>query len=329
MDNNRGTILTVTLAFVLIFSLSGVALMRHATLQNEATERRTHSVKSLWIADSGVELARSKLAKPTPQLIPEGDPVADAVSLGEGSYYVYSEKDPDCPTCIDRWRIRSQALVHKHDVDGAGLNSRRGIDAIVAAYDIRQAVTTHGTINGSCISDCEANVDFTFGTVFNGWTFSDFVNEAVATPAVHPGIDPPHHAIHLNSSLDPFEVGGVTVLFLEDPLYHVTINTDDPAVYLGPSLLIVDSRGYTGPQTPEITINGAAGLCGILWSIGEATINGNSIVRGAVFIDGDPLIDNEVAGTGIAFNPACVDTVISSFGGTGKPGLIAWKEISL
>ena len=335
--------MTVTLGFVLIFSLLGVALMRRATMQNETTERRTHSVEAFWIADAGVELARSKLAKPTPELIPEGDPVVDVISLGEGSYYVYSEQDPDCATCIDRWHIRSQSLVHKHGVDGSTLNQRRGIDAIVAAYDISNAIKTHGTVNGSCvpsgsaqiIGGCESHVDFTFETVFNGLSYNDLIAMAAANPipATHPIYHPPNtvnHLFHLDSPSDPFRVEGVTVMFMEDNYNTLSLNTNDANVYVGPSILIVDTTGYTGNPVPKVNVTGGVGFCGILWVIGHAKITGNADINGAVFIDEISPNDTMVTGNpDVIFNPACVDTAINGFGGTGAPGLIAWKEFSL
>ena len=378
--NNRGSILTVTLGFVLIFSLLGVALLRHATVQNETTERRTHSVESLWIADAAVELARHNLAKATPDLINVGDP--DSIgTLGQGNYNVYSESDrchcyqdkeeakqcysldPNVPQCagphpVDRWHIRSQALMQKYDVDGSTLDENRGIDAVVASYDISNAITTHGTVNYNPSSDCqpwgaaqiaggcEPHVDFTFETIFNGMTFSDFIAKAAANPIpnTHPIYDPDdpldpldpvrvNHVFHLTPSYSDFRVHGVTVIYFEGNFNTLSIDTEDANVYISgtPSVLIVDT-GYDGSgSVPKVDFTGSTReFCGIVWIIGKVKITGNSVIKGAVFVDEYPSSDTTITGTpDVIFSPQCVEDAINGFGGTGAPGLIAWKEFAL
>ncbi|MCK5013960.1 MAG: pilus assembly PilX N-terminal domain-containing protein [Candidatus Omnitrophica bacterium] len=341
MRNKKGSVLTVTLSLVIIFLMLGLATIHYASVQNETAERRLSSMEAFWLADAGVELARSKLNKSSPTLISQADPPE---TLGEGEYDVYSEQDPDCPTCINRWHINSQGSVDIHDVDGTLNTQPRGIDAIAAYVDVKNAITTHGTVNGSCAQggnatitgDCDDGANFSFVSVL-GATFGDLVALAQLNllDNTHPAYDasssPPvvDHVFHLDSPSDLFEVVGVTVVFLEGNLNKFTVNTDDLQEYAGPTLLIVDGTGSPPNKAAEITINGVAGLCGVIWSIGEATINGNSTIDGAVFIDGDPLVDNDVLGnTNITFDTVCVDQALGGFG-TGTPRLVSWKEYAL
>ena len=353
MRDKKGSVLTVTLALVVVFLMLGLATMHFTSVQNEIAESRLSSMQAFWLADAGIEIARAKLQKTVPELIPQASPMTG--SLGDGIYSVYSEQDKDCyegdpdwPACPppyppNRWHIRSQASVSINNVDGTVNTQSRGIDAIVAEHDISNAITTHGTVNGSCVSggsatitgDCAANVEFSFSSIL-GMTFAELVAEAASIAATIPPFPAgTTHEFHLSSSSQPFEVGGVapdertTVVFLEGNLNKLTVNTDDSSIYLGPTLLIIDGRSSPDNKAAEITINGTVGLCGIIWTIGEATINGNSIINGAIFIDGDPLTDNPVLGnTRIAFDPACVQAALGSLL-TGDPRLISWKEYAL
>ncbi len=57
MNNRRGSILVVTLGFVLIFILLGLGAIYLGTVQNEAAEKRTASTKAFWLAEAGIQKA--------------------------------------------------------------------------------------------------------------------------------------------------------------------------------------------------------------------------------------------------------------------------------
>ena len=57
MNNCRGSILTATLIFILVFTLFGFSSIYLATMQNEAAERRTASTKAFWLAETGIQKA--------------------------------------------------------------------------------------------------------------------------------------------------------------------------------------------------------------------------------------------------------------------------------
>ncbi|MBN1869049.1 MAG: hypothetical protein JW847_00515 [Candidatus Omnitrophica bacterium] len=341
--NNRGSVLCLTLALVLVFLLLGLASIHNAGGQNLDAERRQASLEAFWLADAGVEVARSKLALATPDLIqpnaacredethslyPEcGDPESFNV-MQDGNYHVFSEQDPDCPTCIDRWHIRSWGAADIYNAAGTLDSQLRGIDAIAARYDISNAITTHGTVNGSCVpwgtatigGTCADHVDFTFEDIFNGTSYADFISMANANGTEY----------HLTSVSQAFNINNVTVLFMEgNTMNKVTINTDDPA-YDFPALLIVDGTGYTGVPTAQLQIQGTLPFCGIIWLVGEMKLEGNPVINGTIFVDGNPLGDMAFGGTSaVNFSPLCIEGALPASITTGAPALIAWKEYAL
>ncbi|GAH45561.1 unnamed protein product, partial [marine sediment metagenome] len=172
--------------------------------------------------------------------------------------------------------------------------------------------------DGNCVND----VEFTFATVFNGTTYSDFVSQAASTGREY----------FLSSPADPIpQIEDVTVTHLLDNFHNLTINTDDPAVYTGPSFLIVDTTGYTGNPTPSLSVEGNIGFCGIIWVIGEMKIAGTSGIKGTVFVDGNPLEDTALTGNSVVdYDPPCIEAAIDSVSATifpGTPGIISWREI--
>ena len=57
MNNKRGSILVVTLGFILVFTMLGLGSMYFSTVQNEAAEKRTASTKAFWLSEAGLQKA--------------------------------------------------------------------------------------------------------------------------------------------------------------------------------------------------------------------------------------------------------------------------------
>lgn len=60
MRNKHGSVLVITLGFVVAFTLLGMASLHYAMVQNEETERQKASMEAFWLADGAVELAKAK-----------------------------------------------------------------------------------------------------------------------------------------------------------------------------------------------------------------------------------------------------------------------------
>ena len=55
MKNERGSILIITVGFVLVFTLLGFAAIYLATVENEAAVKRIDSTKAFWLAEAGIQ----------------------------------------------------------------------------------------------------------------------------------------------------------------------------------------------------------------------------------------------------------------------------------
>ena len=55
MHNQRGSILVITLCFILTFTLMGFGMVYFATMHNEAVEKRNASNKAFWLAEAGIQ----------------------------------------------------------------------------------------------------------------------------------------------------------------------------------------------------------------------------------------------------------------------------------
>lgn len=69
MRNKHGSVLVITLGFVVAFTLLGMASLHYAMVQNEETERQKASMEAFWLADGAVEKAKA-----LPSLIPKTEP---------------------------------------------------------------------------------------------------------------------------------------------------------------------------------------------------------------------------------------------------------------
>lgn len=60
MSREKGSVLIVTMGFVVAFTLLGMAALHYAIVQNEATEVQKASMEAFWLADGAVEKARAE-----------------------------------------------------------------------------------------------------------------------------------------------------------------------------------------------------------------------------------------------------------------------------
>ncbi len=336
MKNENGSILVVSVGAILIFTILGLGSVKMAASQNQMAEEQRASTQAFWLAEAGLEKGRYFLLKSPSVFISESDLPQN---MGNGTYDVSSGNDPDCPTCIDRWFIRSLgSVLTGQQISAAQINNKRTIEAIIARYDIKNAITSHGTINDDCTANgsatitgtCEQNAEFTFEGVFNGTSAADFLSEAQADGLYY--LDP-------NNSGDVDPISDITWvdLIVKNKL---VINTDNMELDLvaDPSgntvkaaILIVDTTQVQSMQPPQVHIDGNLVFRGIIWIIGEAEIKGTSDIMGAVFVDGDPVLDTKVTGDAdITFDPIAVDETIDGFGLSifpGEPAIVSWNEL--
>ncbi len=309
----KGSVLVLTLAFIFLFTLLGVASVHHAGLQNESAEEMRESMEAFWLADGGVERAKHYLRLSTPVLIPDSDA---PVALGRGTYDVLSETDPYCPTCLDRWRIFSKGMVR---------NQTRKIEVIMGKYDIDKVLTTRGPVKSfekcpmaSVSVDCSKvspDTYFTFETVLNGLTGAE-----IYAAATHVYDDPSNAG-----DIDPIE--GVTWINLTGNNHSVNLTTDNQN---GSSFVVVDTTQVTSNVTPTVNIAGNPDFKGIIWVLGESEITGTTTISGTVFVQGDENEETTALGNlTLAFDPQAIQEALGHIGSPklGTPGVIAWREM--
>jgi hypothetical protein len=101
-NGNEGSILIMTLAFVLIFTLLGFGAIYFASLQHELASKEQMSAQAFWLADAGIERAKTHF-KTAAQSFNDGANPDSAYThqiLGsDGEYTVAAKKipNPDIP----------------------------------------------------------------------------------------------------------------------------------------------------------------------------------------------------------------------------------------
>ena len=279
--DNKGSILVITLGFILIFTLVGFGAIHFAGLQNQDAEKKNFSIKAFWIAEAGLERAKNKI-----QHDPTDTQRDFSEELESGQQYnAYSMPDPQCTWCQDRWLVHSEGLVK---------GQKRTIEAIIAKYDIKDVLMTQGPIKdlencpmASLEIDCnlvKENVDFSFETVLNGLTKEDIITRAAHT------YNNPHNSNDVNP------IGGITVVNLTDNNSSLSLNTDNQS---DSAFVVIDTTQVTSNSSPTINIGGNIAFQGIIWIIGQAEIKGTTTIHGAVFVQSGPAEETKVLGNAV------------------------------
>lgn len=106
INNENGSILVVTLAFVLVFTLLGFGSLHHVFVQNEIAEKEKASAKAFWLADGIAERTFARLKE---NWVSENvTNITD--SLWGGTYNLYFYPASDCNTPFS-CEFKSQGLV--------------------------------------------------------------------------------------------------------------------------------------------------------------------------------------------------------------------------
>jgi len=320
--NNKGSLLVVTLTFVLIFTLLGFGAIRLAGLQNELAEKQEWSMEAFWLADGAVARASQQL--PT-KLFPAGQYVN--IPLGNGTYDVSSARDviKDSQGNV----IYTYQFQWVIDAQGTVRNQNRKIHAILSALDMRFNIMTRGTIKdmdkcpqSSIIIDCtlvKEHANFSLDNFFQGLNTAAIKNMADYTYR-----DP-------NNAGDVNPISGLTVVNLVEKS-SLNITTDNSN---GTVLLIVDTTAVSGnPQKPpQINIEGNPYFFGVIWIRGEAKITGTSRINGAVVVEGASMEETKLSGNlTLEYDEEAIERAVSLLGYShlvppGPIKIINWEEI--
>ena len=303
MRNNKGSVMIITMGFILIFTLLGIASLHLAGIQNQSAAKRIFSTGAFWLADGAIQRAKSRL----PGVLVN----ATGVAWSNGNYDIAVVTKG-----TSRWKATAKATVS---------NQVRTIEAEIANYDILDAITTTGTINDSCVpagsaqinGNCVQGAQFTFESVFNGLSKQDIKNLATLYDNFDLRNIPKSNTIN--------SVTGVTFVTFQGnkkESLHVPTNSS------GSGFLIIDASGNTNTVTFDVT---GGVFNGIIWLIGNnVSMTGNPNINGAIFIDASNQ-DTKLGGTAtVTFSSTAVAGAISDIGSTltsKKPTIVSWREI--
>lgn len=307
MKNKRGSVLIITLGFVVAFTLLGMASLHYAMVQNEETERQKASMEAFWLADGAVEQAKAKY----PGFIPkEDDPVHLLNSAGETDFNRYY--DVHSRIKQDR-KFRYEVLAYGK-VNGQTRYIKAELDHL--NFPDYPFVTTKQPINEPVAPKLVDKIDFfedeyCDAPIFDGENFDeDFANQ----------------------------FRGTTCVFI-DHSQHIKIPAPDTSIDKA-NILVIDvtevNKLNSGTFVPvvefESPINGIVYVKGNLKFLeNNLKITGELIVDGQVeFIQG--INQNEPE---IVYNAQIVDDALillpqyhspEFFGNNMK--IISWEEVS-
>ena len=331
IKNKRGSVLVVTLGFILVFTMLGMASIYMATVQNEAAEKMIKSTEAFWLADGGIEYARSRIgAGQTGNL--------SSTTLGDGTY---SFTVTPHPTNANQWIVDSTGLI---------TNQTRKIEAIIkksSTNNINDAVITEDTGLHDSPSDCgdsdpstgcynnihceaghiscvQVNANFSFNSLL-GLTESQVFTQI-----------PPSQK-YTNNDTQTYSVMQNQIILLTVPSNNVSVKINGQNPIQGSGFLIVDLRpANLAGRRPSIDFQSGT-INGIIWFLGTGDINikGTTIVNGTILngevnqsLDPKPF---DIKGT-VNENQANVNAAAGIVNGSGGSGgsistIISWQEL--
>ena len=354
MNNQKGSILVITSGFVLIFTMLGLASIYMATVHNEDAEKLNTSAQALWIADSGIEVGKTKVP---PSGVPTGTPPTypsysdnfgitcnDSVVCQD--YLAHMEKliNPATGTYyVHRWKTISAGTVKK-GLSNTQNTRTRTIEAVISEFVIN-AITTDGTVNGDCgpqgsaeiIGSCEANVeDLTLQNYFN-INYSNNHSGVISITNAKTGAPYSFHS-YTDSDYDKSTSGGLPVDYTG--LTVITINNSQGAMAnqinkspqivntpAQPGLLIVDCAASV-PTCYQAT--GNIVWNGIIWIIGNVDMTGTPDINGSLFVRNGLLDIHQSGNNSVEYREDIIDTLLTQLGGGTSlkvPAIVSWKEI--
>ncbi|MCA9402740.1 MAG: hypothetical protein KC897_03075 [Candidatus Omnitrophica bacterium] len=285
MSRKRGSVLVVTMGFVVAFTLLGMAALHFAIVQNEATERQKASMEAFWLADGAVEVAKGEYPEP----IPEGTQYYLANAANEPNlnrwYRVHSKRKPVSPDYNREHRF----LVYAHgSVNGQSRYIKAELDKIsIADYPL---ITSRSPIDSPVPPKIVETID-------------TFAEEACGDPIVS---DKLAHEEFIRFTC--FRAINTENVLIEPPRQNEVGN-----------ILVIDVRELNRANiVPSITfasnIDGLISITGNV-KLSERNLQGaNFVLNGTLIVDGtvEFLDDNNdsVIDSDIVFDPQKVDEAL-------------------
>ena len=142
--NKKGSILAITIAFVVVFIILGVSAIYLSTLQSDIQARDIQSQRAFWIAEAGIAKAIVRLPETTPSPLLE--------YLEENADESYSIMITPTAGFTNRWTIQSTGFVPNAtrtievEIEGV-VNNITGVINANGDVDIDGSSNVTGTVN--------------------------------------------------------------------------------------------------------------------------------------------------------------------------------------
>ena len=266
--NQSGTVLVVTMGFVTVFTLLGMASIHHAMSEHKAVEARKASMQAFWLADGAVERARAEL------------PLTRDFGVNPISVSNHSKGAYDFDTNLSdgrkyEWKVQAYGKVRGEQRNIVAYVSNKNLpDYAVTSNKVLSALPSFLT-EGEVAHKPDLDIEKTFG-VPQGQTYKSICTDGVVEITVG-SEDIPADAIKNVACLD--------------------INTNDELITIPEqksesTILIIDATKANEKSEFPTNIDFAGDINGIVYVVGETTIGiyEDTQINGSVFLEGNSSI---------------------------------------
>ena len=312
----------VTLGFIVVFTLLGVAVMHLAGAQNDVAVKQSFSTEAFWLADGVVERIRNKIMAQA-----DLPAVNTPVVIDSEHFYQISQLSLS-PGYSHRWDAVTQGTVH---------GQLRTIKAIISEFHVIDALVATGSINAGCAPDgsaeilgtCRQDPSITLLNVF-GLTYN---NDHVNPPTLSYGAtNIPVDYSYTGSNYGNQVYSGVAVITSSSTV-HNTSGNEITNTAADPVFLIIDcscppSNPTCNPPNDCYKSTANNPLHGIVWVIGNVDMQGTPEINGALFVQNGNLSGQLNGNNLIEYDESVINTVLSNIGGgiLKEPAIVSWKE---
>lgn len=306
MKKQKGVILVLTVTFMLIFTLFGLAAMNFAGFQGQGIVRKVASTQAFWIAEAGIQRAASRLSQGNLGFILNG-------FLNQGNYNVnVTPTNPLDPDPV-RWNIDSvgnQQPIAKEILVEYGPALLKGLES-----EYLQSINKEQNVPSR-----EENVTLNFSDFFDfnisNMTQSQKDNTPFGTNCTVGNKVVTYYPIPTPSKHLPDYYSGISYI---DSTTHS--NQETIPNLAGDGLVIIQVRDGTG-----LSINGGGNFNGIVWIQGKLDGLGSTVINGAVLVDCGTQLTTVSGNAQIYYNQTAIDDAFKNLR-INKFAVVSWEEV--
>lgn len=272
MRKMRGSVLAITVLFVLAFTMFGFTSIYFSGLHNQMTSKQIMSSQAFWLAESGISRALTNFSGSIPDTAPfNSDDDQEIAKEYDAKPDVYRYEVPPLlyqqPTPTEEyWIVDSSGFA------GSSINpQKRNIEV----KTLRTLINIDTIIKSSGPLGINGDTDI-FGKIedlakVDGELFSELFGTTQAQMSTI-------YATHIQASdIDSATIQNIIWVDYSNSFVINTLN--------GSGFLIIDLRKNSG-GFDTVTVAGNLIFNGIIWVIGNLDVHGTATVNGSIFIEG-------------------------------------------